>query len=130
MKSFPHFTQLDAMDCGPTCLRMISKYYGKSYSLQNLRNRSFISKTGVNLLGLCQAAESIGFRTSGVKINFNQLANDVALPCIVHWNANHFVVCHDIRKSRKHGFTISCLLYTSDAADDLLCVDLGGRRII
>ncbi len=107
MKSFPHFTQLDAMDCGPTCLRMISKYYGKSYSLQNLRNRSFITKTGVNLLGLSQAAESIGFRSSGVKITFNQLANDVALPCIIHWNANHFVVCHDIRKSRKHGTKVS-----------------------
>ena len=107
MKSFPHFTQLDAMDCGPTCLRMISKYYGKSYSLQNLRNRSFITKTGVNLLGLSQAAESIGFRSTGVKITFNQLVTDVALPCIVHWNANHFVVCYDIRKSRKHGNTVS-----------------------
>jgi len=107
MKSFPHFTQLDAMDCGPTCLRMISKYYGKSYSLQNLRDRSFITKTGVSLLGISQAAESIGFRTTGVKITFSQLVDDVALPCIVHWNANHFVVCYDIRKSRKHGTTVS-----------------------
>ena len=106
MKSFPHFTQLDAMDCGPTCLRMISKYYGKSYSLQNLRNRTFITKTGVNLLGLSQAAESIGFRTSGVKITFDVLKNDVALPCIVHWNANHFVVCYDIHTSRKYGTTV------------------------
>lgn len=102
MKSFPHFTQLDAMDCGPTCLRMVSKYYGKTYSLQYLRNRSFITKTGVNLLGLSQAAESIGFRTTGVKITFTQLCNDVALPCIVHWNANHFVVCYDIKQRKKH----------------------------
>ena len=94
------------MDCGPTCLRMISKYYGKSYSLQNLRNRTFITKTGVNLLGLSQAAESIGFRTSGVKITFDVLKNDVALPCIVHWNANHFVVCYDIHTSRKYGTTV------------------------
>ncbi|HET9571906.1 MAG TPA: peptidase domain-containing ABC transporter [Bacteroidales bacterium] len=107
MKSFPHFTQLDAMDCGPTCLRMVAKYYGKSYSLQNLRDRSYITKTGVNLRGLSQAAESIGFRTTGVKITFDQLCNDVNLPCIVHWNANHFVVCHAIRKSRKHGTTVS-----------------------
>lgn len=107
MKPFPHFTQLDAMDCGPTCLRMIAKYYGKSYSIQNLRDRSFITKTGVNLLGISQAAESIGFRSTGVKITFNQLANDVTLPCIVHWDANHFVVCYDIRKSRKHGATVS-----------------------
>jgi ATP-binding cassette, subfamily B, bacterial len=107
MKSFPHFTQLDAMDCGPTCLRMISKYYGKSYSLQNLRERSFITKTGVSLLGISQAAESIGFRTTGVKISFSQLVDDVALPCIVHWNANHFVVCYEIKKSRKLGATLS-----------------------
>jgi ATP-binding cassette subfamily B protein len=107
MKSFPHFTQLDAMDCGPTCLRMVSKYYGKTYSLQNLRNRSFISKTGVNLLGLSQAAESIGFRTTGVKITFEQLRDDVSLPCIVHWNANHFVVCYHIQASRKREATVS-----------------------
>lgn len=107
MKSFPHFTQLDAMDCGPTCLRMIAKYYGRSYSIQNLRDRSFITKTGVNLLGISQAAESIGFRSTGVKITFDQLTNDVTLPCIVHWDTKHFVVCYDIRKNGKHGATVS-----------------------
>ena len=49
--TFPHYTQLDAMDCGPTCLRMVAKHYGRSYTLQNLRERSFITREGVSMLG-------------------------------------------------------------------------------
>ncbi|WP_289393449.1 cysteine peptidase family C39 domain-containing protein [uncultured Phocaeicola sp.] len=67
MNTFPHYLQLDAMDCGPTCLRMIAKYYGKNYSLQTLRSRSFLTREGVSMLGISDAAESIGFRTSGQK---------------------------------------------------------------
>lgn len=100
MKIFPHYTQLDKMDCGPTCLRMIAKYYGRSYSLQNLRERSFITREGVSMLGISDAAESIGFRTNGVRITFEQLVNDVSLPCILHWNQNHFVVLYGIEKKR------------------------------
>lgn len=98
--SFPYCHQLDAMDCGPTCLHMIAKYYGKNYSLQTLRARSFISRNGVSMLGISDAAESIGFRTSGVRISFEQLVEDVPLPCILHWNQNHFVVCYDIKKKK------------------------------
>ena len=101
MNTFPHYLQLDAMDCGPTCLRMIARYYGKNYSLQTLRERSFITREGVSMLGISDAAESIGFRTSGVRITLKQLEEDVPLPCILHWNQNHFVVCYDIRKKRK-----------------------------
>ena len=100
MNTFPHYLQLDAMDCGPTCLRMIARYYGKNYSLQTLRERSFITREGVSMLGISDAAESIGFRTSGVRITLKQLEEDVPLPCILHWNQNHFVVCYDIRKKR------------------------------
>lgn len=76
MKTFPHYLQLDAMDCGPTCLRMIARYYGKNYSLQTLRERSFITREGVSMLGISDAAESIGFRTSGVRITLKQLEED------------------------------------------------------
>ncbi len=108
MRRFPHYLQLDAMDCGPTCLRMIAKYYGKSYSLQTLRARSFISREGVSMLGISDAAESIGFRTSGVRISFRQLIEDVPLPCILHWNQNHFVVCYAIhRKGGEYRFSIA-----------------------
>lgn len=105
MNSFPHYIQLDAMDCGPTCLRMIAKYYGRQYSLETLRQHSFITREGVSMLGISDAAEYIGFRTSGVKISFQQLVEDVPLPCILHWNQNHFVVCYGISE-KKEGYCI------------------------
>ena len=100
LKPFPHFVQLDAMDCGPTCLRMIAKYYGRNYTLQYLREKSFITREGVSMLGISDAAETIGFRTSGVRISLEQLKNDVPLPCILHWNQNHFVVLHRVSNRR------------------------------
>ena len=106
LKPFPHYVQLDRMDCGPTCLRMIAKRYGRSYTLQTLRERSFITREGVSMLGISDAAESIGMRTSGVRISFEQLVEDVPLPCILHWNQNHFVVCYGIKKRRKNEYAI------------------------
>ena len=100
--SFPHYLQLDSVDCGPTSLRMIARYYGKSYTLQTLRERCFITREGVSMLGISDAAEFIGFRTIGVRISFEQLAKEALLPCILHWNQNHFVVCYKI-KMRKNG---------------------------
>lgn len=97
---FPHYTQHDAMDCGPTCLRMIAKHHGRSYTLQTLREKSFLTREGVSMLGISEAAENIGFRTQGVKISFEQLVEDVPLPCILHWNQNHFVVCYDIKQKK------------------------------
>jgi ATP-binding cassette subfamily B protein len=101
MKPFPHYLQFDAMDCGPTCLRMIAKHYGRNYTLQTLREKSFITREGVSMLGISDAAESIGMHTMGVKIAVEQLLNDVPLPCILHWNQNHFVVCYDIKCTSK-----------------------------
>ncbi len=93
---FPHYLQPDAMDCGPTCLRMIARHYGKFYNIQTLRERSYITRLGVSMLGISRAAESIGFRTMGVKISFEQLMKEAPLPAIVHWNQNHFVVVYKI----------------------------------
>jgi len=92
--SFTHFNQIDAMDCGPTCLRMIAKHFGKAYSLAKLRELSHISKQGVSLLGVSEAAEQIGFRTLSVKTNYDQLREDALIPFIAHWNQNHFVVVY------------------------------------
>lgn len=100
MASFPFYIQHDSMDCGPTCLRMIAKYYGRSFNLQTLRERCFITRGGVSLLGISDAAESIGFRTMGVNITFEQLVNDAPLPLIVHWKQNHFVVVYKIKKDK------------------------------
>lgn len=80
------------MDCGPTCLAMVCRYYGKSISLQTLRDKTEIGKEGVNLLGINNAAESIGFRTQGVQLTYQQLTKEAPLPCILHWGQNHFVV--------------------------------------
>lgn len=102
--SFPHYQQLDAMDCGPTCLRIIAKYYGRTYSLQTLRDKSYITREGVSMLGISDAAESLGFRTQGVKIDLEQMIGEVPLPCVVHWNQNHFVVCYAIKKLKNRTF--------------------------
>ena len=96
MKSFPHFTQHDQMDCGPTCLRMIAAFYGKHYTLNEMRERSFITHLGVSMLGISMAAENLGFHTIGVQISFWQLVKEARLPCIVHWNQQHFVVVYRI----------------------------------
>lgn len=103
--NFPHYQQHDAMDCGPTCLRMISAFYGRIYSLESLREKSMITREGTSLLGINEAAENIGFRTSGVKISFDVL-KEAPLPCIIHWNQNHFVVVYEIR-SKRNKVTIS-----------------------
>lgn len=89
---FPFYHQLDAMDCGPACLRMIARYYGKHISLQTLRTRSEIGKEGVSLLGLFDAAESLGFRATGTRITYQQLWQTAQLPCVVLMDQAHFVV--------------------------------------
>ena len=78
---FPLFKQLDSMDCGPSCLQMVAKHYGKSYSLQALRSRAFIAKSGVSMLGISDVAESIGFRTRGYRLTWEQLRDEVPVPC-------------------------------------------------
>jgi len=97
-KKFKFYRQLDFMDCGPTCLKMISEFYGKEYSLDFLRANSYITKNGVSLLGLSEAAEKIGFKTLVAKLTYKQLTEQVPLPCILHWNQEHFVVLYDIEK--------------------------------
>ncbi|WP_420601165.1 peptidase domain-containing ABC transporter [Flagellimonas sp.] len=99
--SFPFYKQPDTKDCGPTCLRIIAKHYGKLISLQEIRELSETTRVGSNLLKLSDAAEAIGFKSIGVKLNYTQL-EDAPLPCIVHWNKNHFVVVYKIRKGIVH----------------------------
>ncbi len=87
------------MDCGPSCIRMIAAFYGKSYSLQKLRQLAHITREGVSLLGLSEAAEAIGFRTIGARITFEQLM-EAPKPCVVHWDQEHFVVVYQLRKGK------------------------------
>ena len=116
--TFPHYHQQESADCGPACLRMIAKYYGRQYSLEMLRSHSFISREGVSMLGISDAAEYLGMHTLGVKVSFEQLANEAILPCILHWNQNHFVVCYGIRRKR---FSDDYKIYIADPASQKLC---------
>ena len=96
-KKFPFYKQPDAKDCGPTCLRIIAKYYGKLISLQDIRDLSETTREGSNLLKLSDASEAIGFKSLGVKLDFHKL-KEAPLPLIVHWNKHHFVVVYKIKK--------------------------------
>ena len=89
---FPFYKQPNVMDCGPTCLRMVAKYYGKNVSLEYLRLKAEYGKEGVSMLGLTDAAETIGFKTVGAKLTFGQIINDAPLPAILHWGQYHFIV--------------------------------------
>ena len=99
------------MDCGPTCLRMIAKYYGKNYSLQTLRAKSGINREGVSLLGIAEAAESIGFKTIAVKTTIDKIVSDGIFPMIAHWNQTHFLVIYKIKGDK---------IYLADPARGLI----------
>nr|WP_199000718.1 peptidase domain-containing ABC transporter [Flavobacterium sp. ASV13] len=97
MKKFTNYKQADHKDCGPTCLKIIAKHYGKTINIQELRDASETTREGSNLLFLSDAAEKIGFRTLGVKLSLERL-EEAPLPCILHWNKNHYVVLYKIKK--------------------------------
>jgi len=98
MNTFPIYKQYDSKDCGPTCLRMVAKFYGNLYSLAYLRDKCYVSKEGTSLLLLSEAANSIGLGSKGVRATFDYLEQDGVLPCIAHWDNNHFVVIYKIKK--------------------------------
>lgn len=95
--------QRDAMDCGPTCLAMIVAHYGREPDRDRLRTLCDLGKGGVSLLGISKAAETLGFRTVGGRISFRTLVEEAPLPCIAHWDQNHFVVVSGVRKHRRGG---------------------------
>jgi len=98
---FTFYKQQDNLDCGPTCLRMIAKHYGRSYSIQKLRELCFTGRGGTTLWNISDAAEKIGLRSLGVRINIEQL-KEVQLPCILHWRQNHYVILYKIGNNAYH----------------------------
>lgn len=94
---FPFYFQSESKDCGPTCLKIIAKFYGKILTLQQLRTLTETQREGSSLLGLSSAAEQIGFRTLGAKLNVLDL-KEAVLPCLLHWNKNHYVVLYKVKK--------------------------------
>ena len=110
-RQFPWEYQMDAKDCGPACIKMIAKYYGKYYSLQYLRDLCGITREGVSFLDISYAAEKIGLRTVAVKATMENLTNRIPLPCIIHWDQHHFIVVYKTKKGK---------IYVSDPAKGLL----------
>lgn len=94
---FKFIRQYDSMDCGPTCLKMICHHYGKDISLEYLREICYINKQGVSLMNLYEAGRVLGFETEAYNLATTELEKNCPLPCIVHWNQEHFVVLYDIK---------------------------------
>jgi ATP-binding cassette subfamily B protein len=115
LKSFPHEYQLDAKDCGPACIKIIAKHYGKYYSLQYLRDLCSITREGITLLDISYACEQIGLRTLALKFSWQELMEKAVLPCIIHWKASHFIVLYKITKDK---------VYVSDPAKGLVSYSL------
>jgi len=110
LKKFPNYKQTEAKDCGPTCIKIIAKHYGKTINTQQLRTLSETTREGSSLLGLSEAVESVGFKSLGIQLAYNKLL-EAPLPCIIHWNKNHYVVLYKIKKDT---------VYISDPAHGLI----------
>lgn len=98
-KRFPNYRQIETMDCGSTCLKIICAYYGKQYDIEYLRSLCAQSKIGVSLLGIKRAAQTLGFEAVGLKCSLEELSS-LPLPCILHWNHSHFVVLYKVNQAR------------------------------
>jgi len=112
--------QHDIMDCAPTCLKMVADFYGKDYSLEYLRELCYLGRDGVSLLSINEAAEKLGFRTLMVKLSYNKLVSDCPLPCILHWNQEHFVVLSDVKEK---GLPIINRFRKEKAGDEFVIAD-------
>ncbi|MDB9190401.1 peptidase domain-containing ABC transporter [Parabacteroides distasonis] len=117
--SFPHIKQPDSMECGATCLRMIAKFHGKEYSAETMQNLCVVTREGVSMLGIADAAEYIGFRTICGRMTLGKMVEQRPFPCILHWNQDHFVVLYDVKK-KQDGKSV---FYIADPGKNLLRID-------
>ena len=111
MKKFHCIKQYDSMGCGIACLQMICAYYGKKIKQEYLSKICFPTTEGVSLLGIGDAASKIGFDTDSESLTIEELLT-AKLPCILHWNQNHFVVLYKIKGNKK--------LYVADPGKGLM----------
>ncbi|MBV7529654.1 peptidase domain-containing ABC transporter [Chitinophaga sp. sic0106] len=115
LKAFPFYMQPDRKDCGPTCIKIISRHYGRMTDLEAIRSLAETTREGSSLMGLSAAAEGLGFKTLAVKIDFLTLVEEVPLPCICHWGQQHFIVVYDIKTTGGN-----TTIYASDPAYGLI----------
>ena len=99
MRRFPLILQRDAIQCGVSCLQMICKYYGQSYSFEEFEKICFPTVEGISLLGIKDAAETVGLSTTCCQLSLHALKR-ISFPCILHWNQNHFVVLYKYKRGK------------------------------
>jgi len=124
--SFPNYRQRDKKDCGATCLKIILKHYKITYSASLLTEMCETTREGSSFYHISEAAEKIGFRTAGLELTFQQLKEEISLPCICHWNKNHFIVVYKVSNKK---------VYVSDPGYGLITYDkeeflLGWKRFV
>ncbi len=97
---FRCYKQINSNDCGPSCIKAIASFYGKNISLSKIRELCNVDQFGTNLLKLSEAANNIGFKTSCLKLSWEQLISNTTVPCIIHWDNHHFIVVYKITPKR------------------------------
>ncbi|TLP82358.1 peptidase domain-containing ABC transporter [Maribacter sp. ACAM166] len=100
MKNFPNYKQLDSWDCGPTSLKIIAQHFGNKIDIEKIRREIDFERIGVSLNSLESAAAKIGFDHHSIMVTFDDLKNKAPLPCICHWEQNHFLVVYKIKKDK------------------------------
>lgn len=119
MRKFPVIHQYDSMQCGIACLQMVCKYFGRDYSLESLSKLCFATTEGVSMLGINEAANTIGLQTTCARTTIGILC-EAPLPCIIHWNQNHFVVLYKVKKG--------VIFYVADPGKGLVTYNLDEFR--
>jgi ATP-binding cassette subfamily B protein len=128
-KRFPVCHQYDSMDCGPSCLDMVARYYGRRYPRQFMRELCQQDRQGTSLATIARGAERLGFRTLGVKVSFEELEEKAPLPCIAYWTQGHYVVVYRIKKGRVYLADSSAGLTTYSREEFESCwLTDGGQR--
>ena len=100
MSNFPFFKQVSIIDCGPACLQMVAKYYGKDHDLAMLSNLAGLSSEGASLHSISEVAQRIGFNTLSVKITLQEMREQELVPCIAHWRKKHFIVVYKVTEDK------------------------------
>ncbi len=88
------------MQCGVACLKMVCMHYGREVSMERLSQICHVTSEGVSLLGISEAANDMGLHSVCVRTTIDNLSQ-APLPCILHWNQNHFVVLYKVRKGKR-----------------------------
>ncbi len=130
---FPLYIQSESKDCGPSCLKIIARYYGNNVDIEYLRKVSETTRSGTSLTGLIRAAKKIGFKAVASKESFSILKKEVPLPVIAHWNQDHFVVVYEITNDKVYVSDpeLGKVKYThSDFMDKWLENDENGEGIL